>query len=68
MRRLFYVLLSMWVVAIRVKRFFFPRGFRMIAIRRRCAGCNRRLRPRITKNAPALICKRCAKRPNKTRR
>jgi ribosomal protein S14 len=59
-RAALYLLLSIWVGGIKIKRFFFPRGFRVVAIRRRCDACGRRLRPNLVKRqAVAPLCRKC---------
>ena len=60
--RLFYLVLGLWVVAIRAKRVLWPRPFRMVKVRRRCPGCGRRLRPGITKDAQPGVCRKCSPR------
>lgn len=68
MRVLVYAILAVWVALLKVKRFFVPRGFRVVAVRRRCEGCDRRLRPGLVKRkAVAPLCRKCL-RANMSRR
>jgi len=56
-------LIVVWAQLIRLKRVFWPRPFRMVKIRRRCPGCNRRLRGAIiAADGMPGVCGRCSKR------
>lgn len=69
MKRAFlYAVLGTWVTLLRVKRFFLPRGFKIVAIRRRCLKCHRRLRPTLVKNLHVGgVCSRCMGREARLR-
>lgn len=58
------LVIYIWAALIGVKRFFFPRPFRVVMRRARCVECDRRLRPvlrrTITINGP--ICTKCSNR------
>lgn len=65
MNHLLAGIVIVWAQLIRLKRFFVPRPFRLVKIRRRCPGCNRRLRGAIiaADGAPGVFaCQRCVTR------
>lgn len=56
------LLVYIWAALITVKRWFVPRGFRVVLRRVRCVECNRRLRPAIRRvvSIKGPICTKCS--------